>query len=229
MIVTIVMIARSSQGLRGWAGDAVGLGEVRLDVLLGARGARLGEGEGADDRQEGGDGRDPAAWFEVGESAEFGGDRDDRVPGDAEAAEGGEHQGRVVAGGYEAAESAYAVGGEGEQRGEDAGDEGQPLEAARVAGDGEVAGELAGPGPGEEGGGGGGDASGEEERAGRGEGQRDQAASGGVGHRDHALSATRSPSRPCGLTRRTMMSRQKAQTSFQEPPPKRCMPGMSSM
>ena len=50
------------------------------------------------------------------------------------------------------------------------------LQAAGVAVDGEVAGELGGPGPGEEGGGGGGDAAGEEEAAGGGFRQRDEAA-----------------------------------------------------
>lgn len=107
----------SAEGLGG--GDAVGLGEVRLEVFLGVVGALLGEGEGADDGQEGGDGRDPAAGFEVDDAAEFDGDRDDGVPGDAEAAEGEQGEGCVVASWYEPAEASDAVGGEGEEGGED--------------------------------------------------------------------------------------------------------------
>ena len=84
-------------------------------------------------------------------------------------------------GGGEPAESADAVSGEGEQGGEDAAGEGEPLQATGVAVDGEVAGEFGGPGPGEEGGGCGGDAADEGEGAGCGDWQWEQASWGDGG------------------------------------------------
>src|SRR5690606_31535268 len=135
-----------------------------------------------------------------------------------------------------------AVGGEAEQRGERAADEHQDLEAARVAVDGEVTGERGRPGPGEERGQDGEDAAAGGEGAGEVLRQADQTPGGvdggGVGglcggglcrHRCHALSATRSPSRPCGLKRSTRMRSTKAQTSAQDWLPNCCMPGMSEM
>ncbi len=156
--------------------DPLGLGDGRLEGFLGGVGGVLREGEGADHREQGGHGGDVGAGLPVDDATEFRGDRDDRVPGDREGAEGGEDQGRVVAGGQEPAESSDAVGGEGEHHGDEAGDEGQDLQAAGVAVDREVTGEVGGPGPAQERGRGGEDAAAEQQGAGRGEGQRDDAA-----------------------------------------------------
>lgn len=213
----------------------VGVERVGLGALEGQR-------EGAQERDEG-DGRgDVAAGFEVDDAAELGADRDDRVPGGGEGGEGGELERGVGAGGCEPAESLDAVRREAEQGGEGAGDQHQDLEAAGVAVDGEVAGELGGPGPGEEGGDDGEDAAAGGEGTAEAGGYADEA--GGVarcggagllrrgglcGHRCHALSATRSPSRPCGLNNSTRMRRMKAQTSAQDWLPNLSRPGTSAM
>ncbi len=170
------------------------------------------QGERADQGAEGGDGGDEGAGLEVDDAAELDGDRDDRVPGGGEGAERGEPEGAVGARGCQPAQALDAVRGEAEQGGEDAADEDEDLEAARVAVDGEVAGERGGPGPGEEGGddGEGAAAGGEGAADGGGDGDEARGCSRGrgagrlgcgglCGHRCHALSATRSPSRPCGL------------------------------
>src|SRR5581483_6543362 len=138
------------------------------------------------------------------------------------------------------AESSYVPQGEPVEQGEGAGHEGDDLQARRVAVDGQVAGEVGGPGPTEEGAGDGADGAGRDEEPGGGRRERDGPAGGrlpggggglggGVGHAAHALSATRSPSRPCGLKRSTRMRRTKAHTGAQLPPPSWCMPGMSAM
>ena len=101
----------------------------------------VGQGECAEQCGEGGDGRDPAAGFEVGEAAELGADRDDRVPGGGERGECGEFDGAVGACRCQPAQALDAVGGEAEQCGEGAADEDEDLQAARVAVDGEVTGE----------------------------------------------------------------------------------------
>ena len=193
----------------------------------------VGEAEGGDGGDECADEADPGSGFEFDHAEEVlvvvlgEDDGDDRVGGGEEGADGEEPGGAVGAAGGEPAQALDAVSGEDEEEGECCADEGEDLESAGVSGDGEVAGEGVGVGPGEEGadegecgaGGGGG--------AGCRGGQGEQ---GGVGgHRYHALSATRSPSRPCGRMRRTRMRSTKAHTSFQAPPPKSSMPGTSLM
>lgn len=200
------------------------------------------QGECPEEGTEGGDGDDVAAGFEVDDAAELDGDRDDREPGGGEGAERGELDGAGGARGYQPAQALDAVRGEAEQGGEGAADEDEDLEAARVPVDGEVTGELVGPGPGEEGGDDGEGAATGGEGAADGGGNVDEAlelsrvrgagrlGSGGLcGHRCHALSATRSPSRPCGLNRSTRMRSTKAQTLAQDWPPSCDMPGTSAM
>src|SRR6478752_4719524 len=131
------------------------------------------------------------------------------------------------------AEAADVPEGQREQQGEDAGDDVEDLESGRGAVVGEVPGEVGRVGPGHERAGDGGDGADCDEDAGRALGERDQAALGGGGlggcHGAHALSATRSPTRPCGLNSSTRMRSTKAQTEDQPPPPSCCMPGMPSM
>lgn len=216
-----------------------GCGEAVAEALPGAGpGVVLGEwivagececGDGGD---ECADAADPCAGFEVDDAAELVGDGSHGVAGGAEGAEGEEPDGAVGAAGGEPAESSDSVSAEYEEEGEGGAGEGEDLEAAGVAGDGEVAGEVGGPGPGEEGAGEGDGGACGGEGAGDGGGQRDERVPGrcGVGgHPYHARSATRSPSRPWGRSSRTMMRRTKAHTSFQAPPPKRSMPGTSLM
>ncbi|MGX1121262.1 hypothetical protein RKD37_006625 [Streptomyces ambofaciens] len=240
-------------GLLGGEGRADGLPVLGAGVLelvpagvVGVErvglGTLEGQGQGAQERDEG-DGRgDVTAGFEVDDAAELGADRDDRVPGGGEGGERGELECRVGTGGYEPAQPLDAVGREAEEGGQGAGDQHQDLEAARVAVDGEVAGELGGPGPGEERGDDGEDAAaggeGPAEVRGYADEARGVAPGGGAGalrrgglcgHRCHALSATRSPSRPCGLNNSTRMRRMKAQTSAQDWLPNLSRPGMSAM
>lgn len=220
--------------------DEVPAGVVRV-VGFGF-GALEGECEGAEEGREGGEGGDVAAGLEVDDAAEVDGDGDDRVPDGGEGGEGGEFDRAVGAGRGEPAQALHAVGGQAEEGGEGAADEGEDLEAAGVAVDGEVTGEGGGPGPGEEGGDDGeGAATGGEgaaevcrdadEAGGRpgGGGARGLGCGGLCGHRCHALSATRSPSRPCGLNSSTRMRSTKAQTSAQDWLPNLSMPGMSAM
>lgn len=110
-----------------------------------------GEAEGGDGGDDRADEADPGSGFQVDDAAELDGDGADCEAGGAEDAECGESDGAVGAARGEPAESLDPVAGEGEQEGEDGADEGEDLEAAGVAGDGEVAGEFGGPGPGEEG------------------------------------------------------------------------------
>lgn len=215
-------------------------GVVGVDRVGG--GVLEGQGEGAEEGGEAAQGDEVAAEFEVDDAAEVVADRDDRVPAGGEGSEGGELDGAVGAGGDEPAEALDAVGGEGEESGEGAADEGEDLEAAGVAVDGEVAGEGGRPGPGEEGGDDGEDAAAGDEGAADVRRDADEAGRCGSGvverrfgcgglcrHRCHALSATRSPSRPWGRSRSTRMRSTKAQTSAQALLPNWPMPGMSAM
>lgn len=188
----------------------------------------LVRGEGRDER---GDDGDVGAGFEVGDAAEFDGDGDHREQGGGEGAQGQEPDGLAGAGGGEPAEALGAERGEREGGGEERADQGEHLERGGAAVDGEVTGEVGGPRPGEVGAGDRGEAAADD--------RVQQAALGGArggglrgavgGHGSHARSATRSPSRPCGRTRRTTMRSTNAQTLDQAPPPSCCMPGMSSM
>lgn len=155
-----------------------------------------------------------------------------------EGAEREDPHGLAGAGGGEPAQALDAERGERVGGGEEGADEAQELDGGRAAVVGEVTGELGGPGPGEEGADDGQQASADDcvEQCGAGD------VAGGlglglgferegcfVGHGSHARSATRSPSRPCGRTRRTTMRSTNAQTLDQAPPPSCDMPGMSSM
>lgn len=206
------------------------------------RRALEGQREGADEGGQGGDSRDEAAGLKVGEAAELVADGDQREPGGGEGGERGEPDGAVGTRGSEPLQALDPVRGESEQGGQGARDEDEPLESARVSVDGEVAGEGSGPGPGEERGDDGESAAAgcHRSRDGRREGDEARLCAVGRGtrsvrgrglcrHRCHALSATRSPRRPCGLTRSTTMRSTKAQTSAQDWPPSCCMPGISLM
>lgn len=214
-------------------GDGVGLADPGLEGVAGA-----GQREGAEEGDEGGDDGDVGAGVEVGEASEVDRDGDGGEPGDGEGGGGGEGHGGGGAGRVEPVQAAYVPACEGVQEGEDAGDEGEDLEACGGAVVGEVSGEFGGPGPGHVGAGDGADGAEGDEDAGGGLGQGDDAARGvrrggrglrGGCHGAHALSATRSPTRPCGLKSSTRMRRTKAHTEDQPPPPSCCMPGISSM
>lgn len=143
------------RGERLGAGGLGGAEAVAEALPGGGRGPveRLvaGETECGDGGDEGTDAADPGAGLQVDDAAEVVGDGTDGVAGGAEGAEGQEADGAVGAAGGEPAQAPDAVPGQREQQGECGADEGEDLEAAGVAGDGEVAGELVGPGPGEEG------------------------------------------------------------------------------
>ena len=133
-MVATVMTARSTQGAEGLGGgDAVGLGDVGLEVLLGAVLAVRCSGRARAPR---------TGRREAMAAIQPPGSRLARPPSSAamamtvnqvtpKRAEGGEDQWGVVAGGDEPAEAADAVGGEGEEGGEEAGDEGQPSAGRR--------------------------------------------------------------------------------------------------
>lgn len=215
-------------GELGGRGDASGLGDEVFEGVTG-----LGEREGAGQGDGGADGGDVGAGVECDEALEVDGDRDGAEPADGERGSGGEEHGLGGACRVEPAEAADVEEGQGEEEGEGAGDEVEDLESGRGAVVGEVPGEVGRVGPGHEGAGDGGDGADGDEDAGRGLGERDETAGRGGGvcgcHGAHALSATRSPMRPCGLNSSTRMRSTKAQTEDQPPPPSCCMPGMPSM
>lgn len=133
-------------GEDGLEGGPVVVGAVLELVpggVLGVHGQHLrplvGEGEGAEEGQQGGECDDRAARLQVDGAAEFDADGGDGEPGDGEVGERGEFEGRVAAAWGEPAGALDAVRGEGEEDGEQACDQDLHLEAAGGAVEREVA------------------------------------------------------------------------------------------